>query len=133
MRAKYQTLKSKIRKRILTHSDTKTKKTIDAYVEKCAEHVYCQLCNKIKMIENYDLTTDCVVDHFHLDSESKGPIRGLLCKHCNVTEGKIRKLVEDYSISFGELLKMYGNTFLTNLSILYTGSGGIIPMQTDHF
>ena len=100
-------------------------------IELCKTHKFCNICKQIRMIQGEKLTDECVVDHFHYRN-NRGPIRGLLCKSCNIKEGKIRKSVDNLH-SLAELEQVNGKKFIDKVSNHYKGIGGFLPMDIDTF
>lgn len=119
-----------LKKRIKSHAAKDT--DIHEAIQLCLHDNYCAICHKINMIDIHgNLTPDAVVDHYHRDSNGKGPIRGLLCKSCNVLEGKIRKMVTVDYIPYDVLCEKYGNHMIQYIDCLYLRGGGILPMDTE--
>lgn len=104
------------------------KKMYDS-IELCKRHNYCNICKQVRMYQNDKLTDACIVDHFHYPND-KGPIRGLLCKSCNITEGKLRKDVDSMH-SYAELVQRYTRPLIDKVEMHYKGIGGFLPMEVD--
>ena len=121
-------MERQLRKRILSHASKDI--NINNAILICLSNHKCFLCKDKTLIENNKLSKEAVVDHYHRDINGKGNIRGLICRRCNIKEGKIRKFVEN-GFSFNKLIKKYGKDYMDNINILYR-NGGILPMEIDN-
>ena len=118
-----------LKKRIKSHAsrDVDINKTYENLIN---NDIYCFLCNEVLMVDICgDITEHAVVDHYHRDSDGKGPIRALLCFRCNTLEGKIRKMIEVDTVPYEDLCSRYGTEFLKRINLLYCRGGGVIPME----
>jgi hypothetical protein len=88
----------------------------------------CTICNYSQVIDfSGNLTREAIVEHNHFVND-KGSIRGLVCKSCNVIEGKYRKSVLA-GFTYEECIEKYGTYFVTKMESYYIGKGGINPME----
>jgi hypothetical protein len=123
-------MENQLKKRIRSHASKDV--DINKALLLCISSNICFLCKDKTLIDhNNKLTHEAIVDHYHRDINGKGTIRGLICKSCNVKEGKIRQLVEKREISYNKLINRYGKEYIENINILYK-NGGILPMEIDN-
>jgi len=88
----------------------------------------CTICNYRQVIDfTGNLTREAIVEHNH-SVDNRGSIRGLVCKSCNVIEGKYRKSVLS-GLTHQECIEKYGIHWVNTMETYYTGKGGISPMD----
>ena len=134
-----QSFKNYVYNRCKTHCrNTNESATFVDYLINHREDWDCFLC-KTNLIEilyqnNIYMNNNTIVDHYHIYDEGKGPIRALLCKSCNIKEGKIYADIK-LGISYVQLLNKYeikyGKQFLNNIELYYNERGGMWPMDTS--
>ena len=131
--------KKYIYKRCLEHCrNTEQSNYFVDYLFNNKEEWECFLCktNLIEIGQNNKIymNYDTIIDHYHINNKGKGPIRGLLCKSCNIKEGKINADIIN-GISFNNLINKYkinyGKYFMNNIELYYSSRGGIWPMDTS--
>jgi len=89
----------------------------------------CTICEYRQVIDFAgNLTKEAIVEHNHETEDDKGSIRGLVCKSCNVIEGKYRKSVLS-GITHQQCTDKYGIYWVTKMETYYAGKGGITPME----
>ena len=91
----------------------------------------CSICNHRQVIDfTGNLTREAIVEHNH-EVEDKGSIRGLVCKSCNVIEGKYRKSILE-GLPRSQLILKFGILFIEKMDEYYRKGGGVTIMDSDY-